>query len=106
MRTMMTMTMIQRWHGWEGAGDINKVQRKQAGVKNKGRMESMVSQNSSCRLGADVRGRPNISHSERRRASGPSLCSSSIPFSLHPFPLFQNLAGFSILDAAKEDNIV
>ncbi|KAK7847248.1 serine carboxypeptidase-like 35, partial [Quercus suber] len=57
------------------------------------------------RLGADVRGGPNISHSERRRASGPSLCSSSIPFSLHPFPLFQNLAGFSILDAAKEDNI-
>jgi hypothetical protein len=60
----------------------------------------MVSQKSSSRVDADLRGRADISHSERRRPSGPGLCSPTVPFSLRPFPLFKNLAGFTILGLA------
>lgn len=89
--------MMQRWHGWEGAGDINEEEHKQDAVKDKGRMEGVVSQKSSGGVGADVRERVDISDSKRRRPSGPNLCASTIPLSLRPFPVFRNLASFPIL---------
>ena len=53
--TKIVMVMMKQWgHRWEGASDINKVQHKQDGVKDSAKVEGMVRQETSGRLGGDL----------------------------------------------------
>ena len=93
---------MKQWgHRWEGASDINKVQHKQDGVKDSAKVEGMVRQETSGRLGGDWWGWPYTSNRKRCRSPGPHPCTFSVPCSLLSFPLGCHLAVFQSLVAAQ-----
>lgn len=88
---------MQRWHRWEGASDINKIQHKQNGAKDKGRMEGLVSQASGGWLGWDLWERSYFGNRPRRRPPSSCFCTCSVTFSLHQVPICSYLAICSFL---------
>lgn len=104
--------VAQRWHGREGAGDVDAVQpehdeaaaaadaedrrrwrRRRVGV---GRVARVVRQAAGGRVGGGVRGRPDAGDGARRRAPGAALRAPAVARHALPLPPRQLAARFAL----------